>query len=431
MKKKLFLITLLVFAFISFLSFINVVKAAEPTYDVDTGYVLNGTQKCFFANGVPISIEARADGAAGATIFWDNGTKSANVPSDINIFGGAHKDGTTYESTHITMNGGTIKNIFGGGLHESYVTTSNVTINGGKVTGSAVGGGANVLSNSDKCSPTGVTAENSKTRVVNANLTINNGTVNMVYGGGEGLSNTAYAVVRINGGNISYLTAGGSNGYTGNTDVKITSGTINLFQSVNRGEVNSANVRVAGGTIDKLYVGGEEDSNVTGTISNIALDITGGTVVNNLYIGTSGGTKLGADTNVDLDIYLGATVHMVDENEFANIAVTEYIFVTIDNNRYELPKGKTLKDLPELEGIKNVAGKEFVKFVVKGTDEVFSEDTEIIGNTEISTVYKDKVVEKPMDDTPKTGENNIGEIFEVSLIIWLVIGLVVMSKFKT
>ena len=103
MKRKVLLTALIMITAFLFISFLNVVNAAEPTYSEDTGYVLNGSQKCFFANGNEITIEARADGQEGATIFWAEGTKNVNVPNDINVFGGAHKDGTNYENTKITM----------------------------------------------------------------------------------------------------------------------------------------------------------------------------------------------------------------------------------------------------------------------------------------------------------------------------------------
>lgn len=436
MKRKIFITILLAFAFFTFLTLSNVVKAAEPSYGDDgNGYLTVGSQKCFFANGTHISIKERTDGVQGATIVWLNGneTKTVNVPSDINIFGGAHHDTTNYPSTKITMNGGTVKNIFGGGLHQSSVTNSEVIINAGHVTGSITGGGANILANSDSGSHTGSTFS---TVVTNAEVTVNNGTIYNVYGGGEGYSTTGTATVNINGGNMSYVTAGGSNGTTGNANVKITSGKIELLQSVNRGQVSSADVRVLGGTINELYVGGETgDANVTGSIESVSLDITGGSVVNNLYIGKSGGQVIGTNgntTKVDVDLYLGATVNIPNPNEFQGFPITQYIFVTIDNNRYELQTGKTLADLTELPAIKNVPGKEFVNFVRSDTGEVFSETTPISSNIELKTVYKTitPTVTPGKDETPKTGENNLINIIAISLIVCSLVGIIIVSKIK-
>lgn len=426
MKRKIYLSFLLCFAL--FMLFGCKVFAAEPTYEEDKGYVLNGSQKCFFANGTHVSIEARADGQNGATIFWEDGTKSVNVPSDINVFGGSHRDSSVVENSKITMNGGTVKNLFGGGLHESNVTKTEVIVNGGTVTGSAVGGGANVLVNSDYCANSNLPFGDSVTRVKDAFVTVNGGTIGLVYGGGEGNSYTETAAVRINGGTIDYVTAGGSNGYTGNASLKVTSGQVDLLQSVNRGEMVSADVRVTGGTVNKLYAGGEEgDTSVTGRIAGINLDITGGSTVNNLYVGTSGGQKIGTagnNTVLDVDIYEGATVNIANDADFANIPVTTYVFITINDDSFELEKGKTLADLAEIDSIKNVEGKEFVKFVKKGTDETFDETTAINTDTELDAIYKDKPAPKaPVDNTPPTGNQNQTVILTMLTILCGLVGI--------
>lgn len=424
MKRKFLLSFLLFFAL--FMIFAGCTLAAEPTYSEDNGYVLNGSQKCFFANGTPVSIEARSDGQDGATIFWEDGTKNVNVPSDVNVFAGSHKDSTMFESSKITMNGGTVKNLFGGGLHESKVKKAEVIVNGGTVTGSITGGGANIFVNSDYCANSDLPFESSLTRVEEAYVTINNGKAGTVFGGGEGHSYTGTTAVRINGGTFDYVTAGGANGYTGDASLKVTSGEIGLLQSVNRGEMKSADVRVTGGTINKLYVGGEEDSSVTGKIDKISLDVTGGSVVNNLYIGTSGGQKIGTAGNsaqADVDIYEGATVNIADQTEFANVPITTYVFITINEDSFELEKGKTLADLAEIDSIKNVEGKEFVKFVKKGTDETFDETTVIDTDIELNAIYKDKPIPKPpIDDTPPTGNQNETMILTMLIILTGLVG---------
>lgn len=433
MKRKILFSLMLVSIFFTFLAFNNTVNAAEPSYG-DNGYITLGSQKCFFANGTHISIKERDDGVEGATIVWLDGneTKTVNVPSDINVFGGAHNESTTYPSTKITMNSGTVKNIFGGGLHQSSTTNSEVVINGGRVTGSVTGGGANVLANSD----VGSHAETTYSTIVdNADVTVNNGTIYMIYGGGEGFSTVNKANIHINGGTISYLTAGGSNGTTKNANVQIRSGQIALYQSVNRGQVLSADTRVLGGTIDKLYVGGEtEDADVTGSINAVSLDITGGSIVNNLYIGKSGGQVIGTngnDTKVDVDLYLGATVNIPNPDEFKNFSVTKYVFVTIDDNRYELEVGKTLADIPELPTIKNVTGKKFVNFVIVDTGEVIDETTPINGNLDLKTVFETtNDTDKNKDESPKTGENNILDIIAFISIICSLIGIAVINKIK-
>lgn len=433
MRKKILLITLLILAFFILFMIPNIVNAAEPTYDPNNGYVLNGSQKCFFANGTEITITARQDGGDGATITWEGG--HTNVPSDVSVFGGAHADPATYD-TKVIMNGGTVKNLFGGGLHESYVGTAEVIMNAGTVTGSVSGGGANVFANSDNCAPTAENATGSATRVVNANVIINGGTIGKnLFGGGEGLSFTKTTSVAVNGGSTQYVTAGGSNGYTGNAELYVTGGTVGILQSVNRGEMESANLEVSGGTIEKLYVGGETDPSVTGSISTVTLDITGSVKVNNLFMGTSGGETIGTngnDTAVFVAIHDGADVTIANPDEFENVTIINYVYVTIDETKYELEKGKTLSDFDpdELSAIKNAQGKEFVKFVKKGTSEDFSETTPINTDIELSTVFTDKVTpnEPAKDPTPKTGTNNILTISLLVVAILSLAGFVVTKK---
>lgn len=429
MKNKLLSIFLSAFTFCFLFALNSSVKAVAPTYDANDGYVLNGSQKCFFANGTEITISERADGAPGATISWEGG--STNVPSDVNVFGGAHADPATYD-TKVTMNGGTVKNVFGGGLHESYIGRAEVTINAGTVTGSITAGGANVLANSDNCAPTAENATGSATRVVNANLVINGGSATNVFGGGEGLGYTKTTTTTINGGTFQYVTAGGSNGYTGNASLNVTNGEITIMQSVNRGDMETANMNVTGGTIKKLYVGGEEgDATVTGTIDAISLDIAGNSTVENLYLGTNGGQVIGTngnDATVQVAIYDGATVHIADPSQFADNMIIEYVYVTIDDARYELEKGKTLADLGSdtLSAIKTVNGKEFVKFVIKGTETDFSESTPIDADIALSTIFKDNTPVK--DETPKTGTNDIVIFISVGLMLISLAGVVVTKK---
>lgn len=431
MKNKFLSIFLIAFTFCVLFIITSSVNAATPTFDPDDGYVLNGTQKCFFANGTEITISARTDGAPGATISWAGG--SVNVPSDVSVFGGAHNDTATY-NTKVIMNGGTVKNIFGGGLHESYVGTAELLVNGGTVTGSITAGGANIFANSDNCAPTADNAVGSSTRVVNANATINGGSAQNVFGGGEGLGYTKNSNITINGGAFQYVTAGGSNGFTGNANLTVSNGEIGVMQSVNRGDMESALMEVTGGNIQKLYVGGEEgDVNVTGTIDSIGLDISGSAKVQNLYLGTNGGAVIGTSNNpanVLVAIYDGSDVHIADPDQFSNDMIIEYIYVIIDDIKYELEKGKTLADLGEetLSAIKNVNGKTFVKFVIKDTDTEFAEDTIIDKDTSLTAVFRDNAPTAIKDETPKTGTSNALSFISVVVIVISLAGIVITKK---
>ena len=143
------------------------------------------------------------------------------------------------------------------------------------------------------------TGENSSF-VYKTQITINDGTIQtLLFGGGQGYSYTGTANLTINGRDMSkaYVTAGGSNGYTGNCTVKINGGSIYLYQSVNRGTVENAHVKLNSGSIDKFYVGGEaEDSTVTGVINTVNTNLIGGNI-GSLAPGTSNSSVISIDNN--------------------------------------------------------------------------------------------------------------------------------------
>ena len=66
----------------------------------------------------------------------------ALVAENTSVFGGSHNSDEAIESSSITMNGGTVKNVIGGGLHKSIVKKATIIMNNGTITGSLMGGGA-------------------------------------------------------------------------------------------------------------------------------------------------------------------------------------------------------------------------------------------------------------------------------------------------
>ncbi|WP_306575626.1 hypothetical protein [Anaerotruncus massiliensis (ex Togo et al. 2019)] len=260
-----------------------------------------GTKKApfFFANGTPITItETGADGM-GAKITWDGGEK--DVPANTNVFGGYHNSDTSC-TTSIIMIGGRLNSLFGGGLHKSHVTKATITISGGAVPGQVAGGGASSMTNgcSDDCSYTNAwysgDAKDSPCRVDEAVVTIEGGNdYLLVFGGGEGISSTGTATLNISGGDMSgaYVTAGGSNGYTGSGTVNVSgSANIKVLQGVNRGGMDAIKLNVTGGTVKNMYAGGESgDASVTGTFAQSDVTVSGGTV-ETLRAGTNGGAEI-------------------------------------------------------------------------------------------------------------------------------------------
>ena len=317
MKKLIIIFTLAISLFLS--NYVLSYASEMPVYDE----TYNNNQGAIYANGTAIVV-SESDGQT--LVSWDGGSQI--VPSSVTIFGGGN--GGTFESSKIIMNGGTVQNLVGGGIGytqetASKVGTSHIIINNGTVTNAVVGGGyfyaetdcsnielngGTVFSMQGGSIATGKISginysvgtkddpKSSQNLVNTANVTINDGTItSLLFGGGQGYSYTGVANLSIKGGNLStaYVTSGGSNGYTGTANTKISGGNISVFQSVNRGTVEKAYVKVDGGTIDRFYVGGEtEDSTVTGIINNVETNIISGNI-NTLNTGTSNGLELKID----------------------------------------------------------------------------------------------------------------------------------------
>lgn len=244
----------------------------------------------FFAGGTAITISAPDSPDMGAKISWDGG--SLEVPANVNVFGGYHNNNTQTD-TSITMTGGAVHNVIGGGLHASHVGTANIVMSGGTAT-SVQGGGASSLTKTCGC-PNGTSwyagnAADSPCRVDHANVLIDGGNVtSTLFGGGEGISSTGEAVVTVKSGSVNYLIAGGSNGYTGSGSASVSGGTVAVLQGVNRGSMETIDLAVSGGTVTNVYAGGETtDSSVTGTFTSAKVSVTGGAVTN-LSAGTNGG----------------------------------------------------------------------------------------------------------------------------------------------
>ena len=333
--KKLFCFLVMIATF----GLINVSSyAAEtPVYD-ETFY---NNQGAFYANGTPIVI-SEIDG--NTTITWDGGKQT--VPNTVSVFGGGN--GGNYELSQITMESGTVQNLVAGGIgftadKPSTVTNANVTINGGLISNAVTGGGyfnAEVVTSNLKINGgTALTVQgggmasgkidgvnysvgtkedsiSSPNRTETANVTISGGKITYgIFGGGQGYSYTGTANLTISDGDMSnsYVTAGGSNGYTSSANVKLTGGKIGVYQTVNRGTLNTAIVKVAGASIGKFYVGGEtEDKSVTGIINKINTYLVSGNI-ETLDSGTSNGSPITLD------------------NEAYNVTATNSVKITNDN----------------------------------------------------------------------------------------------------
>lgn len=322
MKKIICLIVITTITLLSLGTLSNAVNIS-PEYDA----TFDNGKGIFYANGNAITINKNQSGET--IVTWDGGQQK--VESTVRIIGGG-KEGTSFETSNITMQGGTVSHIYGGGASLNStsiatVTNSNVVINGGTVLQTVYGGGLlfTITSNSNitvnggtiksicgggsaSASISGVAYSagvaddllNSKNRVIDANIIINGGKIDTelstsgsVFGGGQGYSYAENATITILSGDLSkaYVTGSGSNGYTKNVDIQISGGNVDILQTVNRGQMESASVKIDGGSVNTAYIGGENDPSVTGTISSVDFAALGGTITN-LYPGVSGNAPI-------------------------------------------------------------------------------------------------------------------------------------------
>ena len=87
----------------------------------------------------------------------------------------------------------------------------------------------------------------------------------------------------------SYVTIGGSNGYTTRGKVIVNGGTIDVLQGGNRGQLSDVEYEINGGTIAKLYAvgeGGNDNSADDPIVQHIKLNLIGGTITM-LDVGTN------------------------------------------------------------------------------------------------------------------------------------------------
>lgn len=296
--------------------------AAGPVYyDGDTNKLGSSDKPYFFANGTPITISDRTDGQEGSLISWEGG--SANVSPATNVFGGSH-DNDAAMTTSITMTGGTVNSVFGGGMHKSHVTEARVALESGVVTSQVAGGGASSFDKNCGCENAAWyngNAADSPCVVDKTAVSVNGAQVKqLLYGGGEGISCTKAAEVTIEDGTFvgCWVTAGGSNGYTGSAKLTIKGGTFDVVQGVNRGSVDSIEMSVSGATIKSFYIGGETpDKNVTGTYKTAAASF-GDLSIEGLYPGSNGVSGTDDASKIDsVRVYESASIGNFDDAKAA------------------------------------------------------------------------------------------------------------------
>ena len=200
--------------------------------------------------------------------------------SRYSVYGGSYKDDV--DSVSITMNGGSMTSVAGGGYLDAKVITANIVINGGNLSYGVSGGGlCGSLSVDEIADMSGYNYTGTVT------ITINGGTMPVANAGGaQSYAYVEDATMTISGGTFDEIIAGGINGYTNTSKVILDAAegsSINagLVTAANRGEVNSADIDIidlGDGQIKIVAVGSlsgttSTDGGPNGVVDNVDLDI--------------------------------------------------------------------------------------------------------------------------------------------------------------
>ena len=267
-------------------------RSADTSVQISMDY-----RNMIFANGTPITISG-VTGGNNSKITYGSDNEVVFVDnfdlSTFTVFGGSNNAGETVTSSEITMNGGKAYGIVGGGYGNATVGTSTITIDGGKATYVAGGGW------STDSSTTAVSLEALKNKTTTTNVTINGGDILYAVGGGRlGYTHVETANLTINGGNFDEIVAGVINGYTGTAKLTIDASSgksivTGLISSGNRGQVSNVTVNIQSlgteGNVDLVSIGALSGLTATDGGPNAIFDKINFTIAedvkaDNIYLG--------------------------------------------------------------------------------------------------------------------------------------------------
>lgn len=267
----------------------DITAIEEKLYQQNRPYV-DDTLKIVFACGTGVVIEKDTDTTSKITWYEKSGAVSLSFPNTYMVFGGS--DGSKHPvynpATYVCMRSGSVAGIVGGCYGNGAVGVSYVNITGGSISNPTNGvyGGGFAWDNTAKSIFRNTTG--------NSTVVIDDIEGSICVAAAAGAS--SYATVDrgeiiVNGGTIQYLLACGTHGTTGKGIATVNGGHVQVMQSCNRGWVERAELNVTGGTVDKLYCGGESgDSSVNAVHGPVKVTISGGTVTKVMQ-GTNGGAE--------------------------------------------------------------------------------------------------------------------------------------------
>ena len=248
------------------------------------------TSKFLFACGHPVYVQGQEDGSVVVSYKWAGEmvgiTLSAEDAAKTYIVGGYghdnHNSKRSLPMTKVVARDAKIKGIIGGHYFEGIVGHAVIDAENCQMVSVMAGGwcGANVDGRTTRLN----IVHEADVRLVNSSVS------STLFGGSQGNGTVDDSYMMLKDVKAGWVTVGGSNGLTNKGQVEIHGETeITVLQTTNRGLVRRAEVVMNDGHIGQFFMGGEtEDSSVDGIIESVEVHLMGGTV-DKLRMGTSEG----------------------------------------------------------------------------------------------------------------------------------------------
>ena len=326
------------------LPFATATVATIPEVELLATRVTDGTKEWVYANGSPIIIqEDEAEGSTLVTLWREDYRVDERYPftaeqaGELRVVGGALK--RTVASASITMKGGTVKTIYGGGRGASDApahveNTVTLLIEGGTV-GNAVYGGGNhyahvgrvetVIGKEGKPGPTvtnyvagganGGELGEADTRVDEASVRLLSGNIGKLFGGGQGYTFVGISTIEMAGGTVKELIGGGSNGTTQEVAIAVSGGTVmDALFAANRGTVGAVTMALStalnpkyGICLSNCLESNDTDGVVSGTVTLTNNAVGQSPIYFGATLGEATGVSIGGDQPISVVAQASAT----------------------------------------------------------------------------------------------------------------------------
>ncbi len=314
----------------------------------------------YLDNGVIGMYEPGTDTIVDLSLLGLSAPSASNGGYDLstyNIYGGKGTVAALVGNTQITMLGGKVQNLMGGGKFYPVTGDTYVTMRGGQAT-KVYGGSSytNVIGNTNVTISGGTVdtevhgGSEDGDVTGNTNVTIGGGTLKYVYGGTDSANDPATTQstnIIISGGTFTSVYGGGKysggTNVNGNTNITINGGTFSgiIHGGTWVGDIaGSTNVNINGGTFANTIYGGSRSNDITGGTN---VNISGGTL-----IGVNGGCSIGGTITGSRNIRIsgGSITDTVTGNTAGKLTKADGT----------TPVYKTTLTLPGISAVTDVSG---------------------------------------------------------------------------